>query len=186
QMRNLQPELDRLKKQYGDDKLKMQQEVMALWQKEKVNPLSGCLPMLVQLPIFFALYKVLLVSIEMRHAPFYGWIKDLSAKDPTNVFTLFGLVPWDAPTMLHIGAWPIIMAVTMIVQQKLNPKPSDPMQAKVIGFLPYIFLIIFAGFPAGLLIYWAWNNTLSIIQQWIIMRGVKRDDKKRAKAQQAG
>ena len=172
-MRVFQPELERLKKEYGDDKMKMQQEVMALWKREKVNPLSGCLPMLVQLPIFFALYKVLLVTIEMRHAPFYGWIIDLSAKDPTNIFTAFGLLDWGPPGLLHIGIWPIIMSATMVLQQKMNPKPTDPVQAKVLGWLPYIFLILFASFPAGLLIYWAWNNVLSIAQQWIIMRGME-------------
>lgn len=182
QMRALQPELDKLKKNYGDDKLKMQQEMMALWQREKVNPVSGCLPMLIQIPIFFALYKVLMVTIEMRHAPFYGWVKDLSGADPSNIFTLFGLIPWDAPAMLHIGVWPIIMCVTMVLQQKLNPKPSDPIQAKVISFLPYIFLVLFATFPAGLLIYWAWNNVLSIIQQALILRNFERHKRKRGKA----
>ena len=169
-MQLLQPQLDRLRKQYEDDKIKMQQEVMALWQREKVNPVSGCVPMLVQIPIFFALYKVLLVTIEMRHAPFYGWIHDLSAPDPLNIFTLFGLVEWNPPAILHLGIWPIIMAFTMYVQQKMNPKPTDPVQAKVMGMLPVIFLVLFSSFPAGLLIYWAWNNVLGIIQQWVIKR----------------
>lgn len=181
QMRALQPELEALRKRHENDKMKMQQEVMALWQRERVNPVSGCLPMLIQIPIFFALYKVLLVTIEMRHAPFYGWIHDLSAADPTNIFTLFGLIPWNPPSMLHIGLWPIIMCVTMVLQQKLNPKPTDPIQAKVLGFLPYIFLVLFASFPAGLLIYWAWNNVLSILQQWYIMRSHERHQKRRAK-----
>lgn len=181
QMRALQPEIESLRKRHEGDKMKMQQEVMALWQRERVNPVSGCLPMLIQIPIFFALYKVLLVTIEMRHAPFYGWIHDLSASDPTNIFTLFGLIPWDPPSVLHIGLWPIIMCLTMVLQQKLNPKPTDPIQAKVIGFLPYIFLILFARFPAGLLIYWAWNNTLSILQQAYITRSFERHQKRKEK-----
>lgn len=175
-MRKLQPELERIKKQNEHDKLKLQQEMMALWQKEKVNPVSGCFPILIQLPIFFALYKVLLVTIEMRHAPFYGWIQDLSAKDPTNLFTLFGLVEWGPPGWMHLGALPIIMCATMVLQQKLNPKPTDPIQAKVIGMLPYLFLILFAAFPAGLLLYWAWNNILSILQQAFIMRRFEKQD----------
>ena len=178
-MKALQPELDALRKKYDHDKIKMQQEVMALWQREKVNPISGCFPVLIQLPIFFSLYKMLLVTIEMRHAPFYGWIQDLSAKDPTNIFTLFGLIPWNPPTMFHLGAWPIIMCGTMILQQRLNPKPADPIQAKVIGFMPFIFLVLFGSFPAGLLIYWAWNNALSILQQWWITRNFERKQAKK-------
>lgn len=180
QMRVLQPQIEEVRKQYGHDKMKMQQEVMAIWQRERVNPVSGCLPMLIQIPIFFALYKMLLVSIEMRHAPFYGWVSDLSAPDPTNIFTLFGLLEWNPPSMLHIGLWPIIMAATMVLQQKFNPKPSDPIQAKVIGWLPYIFLVLFASFPAGLLIYWAWNNTLSVVQQAYITRSFERHQKRKA------
>lgn len=179
QMRALQPEIEALRKRHEHDKVKMQQEVMTLWQRERVNPVSGCLPILIQLPIFFALYKVLLVTIEMRHAPFYGWIHDLSAPDPTNLFTLFGLIPWNPPSLLHIGLWPIIMCATMVLQQKLNPKPTDPIQAKVLGFLPYIFLVLFASFPAGLLIYWAWNNVLSIVQQWYITKSYERHQKRK-------
>ena len=170
QMKVLMPKVQEIREQYKDDSLKMNQEMMALYKKEGVNPASGCLPMLLQLPIFFALYKVLFVTIEMRHAPFYGWINDLSAPDPTNVFTLFGLLEWGPPDFLHIGLWPLIMAATMVIQQKLNPKPTDPVQAQVMAWLPYIFLFLFAGFPAGLVIYWAWNNTLSIIQQYVITR----------------
>lgn len=181
QMRALQPEIEALRKRHEGDKMKMQQEVMALWQRERVNPVSGCLPMLIQIPIFFALYKMLLVTIEMRHAPFYGWIEDLSAPDPTNIFTLFGLFEWNPPAMLHIGLWPIIMCATMVLQQKLNPKPNDPIQAKVMGFLPYLFLVLFAGFPAGLVIYWAWNNSLGILQQWYIIKSFERSKAKKAK-----
>jgi YidC/Oxa1 family membrane protein insertase len=144
--------------------------MMALYKKEKVNPMSGCLPIIVQLPIFFSLYKVLFVSIEMRHAPFYGWIKDLSAPDPTSLFNLFGLLPFDPPTFLMIGIWPCIMAVTMIIQQKLNPPPPDPVQANMIKALPFVFLFLFATFPAGLIIYWAWSNSLSVLQQWVISK----------------
>ena len=179
QMRILQPKIDAARKRFGDDRMQMQKEVMAIWQREKVNPVSGCLPMLIQIPIFFALYKVLLVTIEMRHAPFYGWIADLSAPDPTNIFTLFGLFEWNPPSLMHIGLWPIIMAATMVLQQKFNPKPTAPMLAKVIGWLPYIFLVMFASFPAGLLIYWAWNNTLSIVQQMYIMRSFEKHKKRK-------
>ena len=126
--------------------------------------------MIVQIPVFFALYKVLFVTIEMRHAPFYGWVHDLSAPDPTNVFTLFGLIPWHTPSFLHIGLWPLVMTATMIIQQKLNPKPTDPVQAQVMGMLPYLFLFLFASFPAGLVIYWSWSNSLSILQQYVITK----------------
>lgn len=170
QMKVLMPQIQELREKHKDDKMAMNQEMMKLYQKEKVNPMSGCLPILVQIPIFFALYKVLFVSIEMRHAPFFGWIHDLSAPDPTTIFNLFGLIPVDLPSFLQIGIWPVIMCITMILQQKLNPKPTDEMQAKVMAMLPYFFLFLFATFPAGLVIYWAWNNTLSITQQWIIMR----------------
>jgi len=177
-MKKLQPEVQKLQGRFADDKVRMQQEMMALYKREKVNPASGCLPILVQIPVFFALYKVLFVTIEMRHAPFYGWIHDLSAPDPTNMFTLFGLVPWD-PTIiasfLHIGVWPLIMGVTMWLQQKLNPQPADPIQAKMFQYLPIIFTFMLGQFAAGLVIYWAWSNSLSILQQWVIMRraGVK-------------
>jgi YidC/Oxa1 family membrane protein insertase len=175
QMKKLQPEMVKLRERYGDDKQKMQQELMALYKREKVNPVAGCLPIIVQIPVFFALYKVLFVSIEMRHAPFFGWIKDLSAPDPTSLFNLFGLLPFDPPGFLMIGVWPLIMGVTMWLQFRLNPQPADPIQAKVMSFLPLIFVFLFATFPAGLVIYWTWNNILSIAQQWLIMKrmGVK-------------
>jgi YidC/Oxa1 family membrane protein insertase len=169
-MKKLQPEMMRLREQFSDDKMRMNQELMALYKKEQVNPMSGCLPIVVQIPVFFALYKVLFVSIEMRHAPFFGWIQDLSAPDPTSVFNLFGLVPWDPPAFLMIGIWPLLMGATMLLQTKLNPQPADPMQAKVMMFLPLMFIFLFATFPAGLVIYWTWNNVLSIAQQWVIMR----------------
>ena len=179
QMRKLAPELERIKKTYDHDKLRMQQETMALWKREQVNPVAGCLPMLIQLPVFFALYKVLMVTIEMRHAPFFLWITDLSAPDPTHFFNLFGAAPWAIPlwmpAFLHIGAWPIIMTITMVMQQSLSPKPTDPVQAKVITYMPYFFLFLFASFPAGLVIYWAWNNVLSMAQQWVITRQVERE-----------
>ena len=169
-MKKLQPEMMRLREQFSDDKMRMNQELMALYKKEQVNPMSGCLPIVVQIPVFFALYKVLFVSIEMRHAPFFGWIQDLSAPDPTSVFNLFGLVPWDPPAFLMIGIWPLLMGATMLLQTKLNPQPADPMQAKVMMFLPLMFIFLFATFPAGLVIYWTWNNVLSIAQQWVIMK----------------
>ncbi len=169
-MKKLQPEMMRLRELYADDKVKMNQELMALYKREKVNPMAGCLPIVVQIPVFFALYKVLFVSIEMRHAPFFGWIKDLSAPDPTSLFNLFGLLPWDTPAFLTIGVWPIAMGVTMWLQQQLNPQPADPVQAKVMNLLPIFFTFLFATFPAGLVIYWTWNNLLSIAQQWIIMK----------------
>ncbi len=174
-MKKLQPEMTRIREQAGDDKMRMQKEMMELYKKEKVNPMSGCLPIIVQIPVFFALYKVLFVSIEMRHAPFYGWIQDLSAPDPTTIFNLFGLLPFDPPSFLMIGIWPLLMGITMFLQTKLNPQPADPVQAKVMLFLPLMFIFLFATFAAGLVIYWTWNNVLSIAQQWVIMRrmGVK-------------
>ena len=184
QMKKLQPEMQKLRERYGDDKQKMQQELMALYKKEKVNPMAGCLPILVQIPVFFSLYKVLFVSIEMRHAPFYGWIHDLSAPDPTTVFNLFGLLPFTPPHVLMIGAWPLAMGITMFLQQRLNPQPADPVQAKVMMFLPVMFTFLFSTFSAGLVIYWTWNNLLSIAQQWIIMRrmGVSTDGTTTGKA----
>jgi YidC/Oxa1 family membrane protein insertase len=175
QMRKLQPEMVKLRERFADDKARLNQEMMALYKHEKVNPTSGCLPMLIQIPVFFALYKVLFVTIEMRHAPFFGWIQDLSAPDPTTIFNLFGLIPWQPPELLMIGIWPLVMGVTMYLQQKLNPQPPDPLQAKIFMLLPVVFTIMLARFPAGLVIYWTWNNILSIIQQWVIMRkmGVK-------------
>ena len=167
-MKNLQPKIDRIKNLYADDKARLNQEIMALYKKEKVNPVAGCLPIFVQIPVFFSIYKVLYVTIEMRQAPFYGWIKDLSAPDPTTIFNLFGLLPFSPPSFLIIGAWPILMAVTMFLQQRMSPEPTDPVQAQVMKFMPLIFLIMFSSFPVGLLIYWSWNNILSIIQQYYI------------------
>ncbi|HMR30611.1 MAG TPA: membrane protein insertase YidC [Geminicoccaceae bacterium] len=170
QMKKLQPEMMALRERFADDKMKMNQELMALYKREKVNPMSGCLPIVVQIPVFFALYKVLFVNIEMRHAPFFGWIQDLSAPDPTTIFNLFGLIPWTPPHFLMIGVWPLLMGITMFLQTKLNPQPADPVQAKVMLFLPVMFTFLFATFPAGLVIYWTWNNILSISQQWVIMK----------------
>jgi YidC/Oxa1 family membrane protein insertase len=181
QMKILMPQMNEIKDRYADDKLKMNQAVMELYKREGVNPMSGCLPILVQIPIFIALYRVLFVTIEMRHAPFFGWIHDLSAPDPTTVFNLFGLIPWDPPHFLHIGAWPIIMCITMVLQQRLNPKPTDPVQAAMIQYMPYVFLFLFANFPAGLVVYWAWNNTLSISQQALIQRRIKKHGHKKKK-----
>lgn len=169
-MKNLQPEIERIKGLYSEDKVGLNQEIMALYKKEKVNPVAGCLPILVQIPVFFSIYKVLYVTIEMRQAPFYGWIKDLSAPDPTTIFNLFGLIPFSPPSFLMIGAWPILMAITMFLQQRMSPEPADPVQAQVMKFMPLIFLVMFSSFPAGLLIYWSWNNILSIIQQYYINR----------------
>ena len=169
-MKKLQPEMMKLRERHGDDKVRMNQELMALYKRENANPAAGCLPILVQIPVFFALYKVLYVTIEMRHAPFYGWIADLSDSDPTTIFNLFGLIPWQPPVYLMIGVWPIIMGVTMWFQQKMNPQPTDPIQAKMFQWLPIIFTYMLASFPAGLVIYWAWNNVLSMAQQWVIMR----------------
>ena len=168
-MKKLAPEMQKIKERYPDDRMRQQQAMMDLYKKEKVNPASGCLPILVQIPVFFALYKVLFVTIEMRHAPFFGWIQDLSAPDPTSVFNLFGLIPWEPPLFLMIGAWPIIMGITMWFQMKLNPAPPDPVQQKIFAWMPVIFTYLLASFPAGLVIYWAWNNLLSIAQQSFIM-----------------
>ena len=169
-MKLLQPEMTRLKELHKEDKMKLQQEMMALYKREGVNPMSGCLPILVQIPVFFALYKVLFVTIEMRHMPFYGWIHDLSAKDPTSLFNLFGLLPYDVPSFLVIGAWPVAMGVSMWIQQKLNPAPPDPMQAKIFMFFPIFLTVLLAPFPAGLVIYWTFNNILTLIQQFYIQR----------------
>jgi YidC/Oxa1 family membrane protein insertase len=180
-MKSVQPQLAALKERYPDDKVKQQQEMMEIYKKEKINPIAGCLPVALQIPVFFSLYKVLFVTIEMRHAPFFGWIKDLSAPDPTNLFTLFGLLHFD-PTQLPLfghylalGVWPIIMGITMWFQMKLNPTPPDPTQKMIFDWMPLIFTFMLAGFPAGLVIYWAWNNLLSVLQQSFIMRrnGVK-------------
>ena len=175
-MKAVQPQMTAIRERFADDKAKQQQELMELYRKEKINPLAGCLPIAVQIPVFFSLYKVLFVTIEMRHAPFFGWIHDLSAADPTNIFNLFGLIPFD-PTVvpmighfLHLGAWPLIMGVTMWAQMKLNPAPPDPTQAMIFNWMPVIFTFMLATFPAGLVIYWAWNNSLSVLQQSVIMR----------------
>jgi YidC/Oxa1 family membrane protein insertase len=175
-MRRVQPEMKSIQERFKDDRAAQQQAMMELYKKEKINPLSGCWPILIQIPVFFALYKVLFVTIEMRHAPFFGWIQDLAAPDPTNIFTLFGLIPWDPTAVpllgafLHLGIWPIIMGITMWVQMRLNPPPPDPTQAMIFNWMPVIFTFMLGTFPAGLVIYWAWNNTLSIAQQWFIMK----------------
>ncbi|MEE8392884.1 MAG: membrane protein insertase YidC [Rhodospirillales bacterium] len=174
-MKKLQPEMVSLRERFGDDKTRLNQEMMTLYKREKANPASGCLPIVVQIPVFFALYKVLFVTIEIRHAPLFGWIQDLSVPDPTSIFNLFGILPFTPPDALMIGVWPLIMGISMFLQQKLNPQPPDPIQAKIFLFLPIMFTFLLARFPAGLVIYWAWNNTLSMLQQWVIMRrmGVK-------------
>ena len=169
-MKMLQPEMARLKELHKEDKVKLQQDMMALYKREKVNPMSGCLPILVQIPVFFALYKVLFVTIEMRHQPVFGWIKDLSDRDPTSLFNLFGLIPWDPPSFLIIGAWPVAMGVSMWIQQKLNPAPPDPVQAKIFMFFPIFLTVILAPFPSGLVVYWTINNILTMAQQVIIMK----------------
>jgi len=175
-MRRVQPEMKALQERFKDDRAGQQQAMMELYKKEKINPISGCWPVLIQIPVFYALYTVLFISLEMRHAPFFGWIQDLAAPDPTNIFTLFGLIPWD-PTVLPVvghflalGIWPVIMGLTMWVQMKLNPPPTDPSQAMIFAFMPIIFTFMLGTFPAGLVIYWAWNNTLSVTQQWVIMK----------------
>ena len=174
-MRKLQPEMLKLRERFPDDKQRLNQEMMVLYKKEGANPLSGCLPVVIQIPVFFALYKVLFVSIEMRQAPFYGWIQDLSARDPTTILNAFGLLPWTVPELgilevLNLGVWPIVMGITMMLQHRLNPQPADPVQAKIFLFMPIVFTFLLARFPAGLVIYWTWNNTLSILQQYVIMR----------------
>ena len=175
-MRRVQPEMKAIQERFKEDRAAQQQAMMELYKKEKINPLSGCWPILIQIPVFFSLYKVLFVTIEMRHAPFFGWIQDLAAPDPTNIFTLFGLIPWD-PTvlpfvggLLHLGVWPLIMGITMWVQMRLNPPPPDPTQAMIFNWMPVIFTFMLGSFPAGLVIYWAWNNLLSVAQQWFIMK----------------
>ncbi|MFC0804064.1 membrane protein insertase YidC [Ensifer sp. P24N7] len=174
-MKKVQPKMEELKKKFGDDRMGLQQAMMQLYKEEKINPLAGCWPILIQIPVFFALYKVIYVTIEMRHAPFFGWIQDLSAPDPTTIVNLFGLLPFDAPSFLHLGVWPIIMGITMFLQMRMNPTPPDPTQAMLFTWMPVVFTFMLASFPAGLVIYWAWNNTLSILQQGIIMKrqGVK-------------
>jgi YidC/Oxa1 family membrane protein insertase len=168
-MKKMQPEMEKIKERYPD-KMDQQKALMDLYKKEKINPMAGCLPMLIQIPVFFALYKVLFVTIDMRHAPFYGWIKDLSAPDPTTLFNLFGLIKWTPPEFLHLGIWPLIMGVTMWLQMQLNPKQADPVQQQIFNWMPVMFTFMLGAFPAGLVIYWAWNNVLSIIQQSLIMK----------------
>ncbi|MCU0887703.1 MAG: membrane protein insertase YidC [Rubritepida sp.] len=182
-MRLVAPKMQEIRDRYKEDPPKMQAEMMALYKSEKINPASGCLPILIQIPVFFALYKVLFITIEMRHAPFFGWIRDLSAMDPTNLFNLFGLIPWTPPEFLHLPAWAIIMGVTMWGQQKLNPQPPDPIQQKIFAWLPVLFTFMLASFPAGLVIYWTWNNILSIAQQWYIIRLDEKAQKARPPAQ---
>lgn len=183
-LKKLQPEMMKIRERCKDDRERMNKEMMELYRREKANPASGCLPIVIQIPVFFALYKVLFVTIEMRHAPFFGWIRDLSSPDPTSILNLFGLIPWDPtspidllgvaqftiPSVLSIGIWPLIMGLTMWLQQKLNPQPADPVQAKMFMILPVVFTFMLAQFSSGLVIYWAWNNCLSILQQWVIMR----------------
>ena len=179
-MKELQPQLLRIKETYKNDKVKLNQEMMALYKREKVNPAAGCLPIIIQIPVFFALYKILFVSLEMRHAPFYLWIQDLSVADPTSILNLFGLLPYDPnflPKMVNIGIWPLIMGISMWIQQKLNPQPTDPMQAKIFKFLPIFFTFILAPFPSGLVIYWTANNVLSMAQQILIKQRMKKEKK---------
>jgi YidC/Oxa1 family membrane protein insertase len=175
-MKALQPEMEKIKERVGDDRMKMQQEMMALYKKEKVNPAAGCLPILLQIPIFFSLYKVIFVTIELRHAPFFGWIRDLSAPDPTSWINLFGLLPWATPAVtspLHIisiGVWPILLGISMWLQQKLNPTPTDRTQAMIFAWMPWIFMFMLGSFASGLVIYWVANNTITFVQQYWIMR----------------
>ncbi|MHB0951145.1 MAG: membrane protein insertase YidC [Allorhizobium sp.] len=169
-MKRMQPKMEELKAKFGDDKMALQQAMMELYKTEKINPVAGCWPVVLQIPIFFSLYKVIYVTIEMRHAPFFGWIQDLSAPDPTTFINLFGLLPFDGPTFLHLGVWPIIMGITMFLQMRMNPTPPDPTQAMLFTWMPLVFTFMLASFPAGLVIYWAWNNTLSILQQALIMK----------------
>lgn len=171
-MKELQPKLELIKKNCGDDKMRLNTEVMELYKREKVNPAAGCLPILIQIPVFFSLYKVIFISIEMRHAPFYGWIKDLSAPDPTSIFNLFGLLPWEG--FINVGAWPVIMAITMFIQQKLGPEPTDPVQGTVMKLMPLILLVMLYSLPSGLMIYWSFSNILSIIQQYAITKTHKK------------
>jgi YidC/Oxa1 family membrane protein insertase len=169
-MKKLQPEMEKIRERFKDDRVKQQQELMALYKNQKINPMAGCLPIVLQIPVFFALYKVLFITIDMRQAPFFGWIKDLSAPDPTSVFNLFGLLPYHVPEMLHVGAWPLVMGLTMWVQMQLNPQQPDPVQQKIFNWMPVVFTFMLASFPSGLVIYWAWNNVLSLLQQYTIMR----------------
>lgn len=169
-MRKIQPQMLEIREKYGDDRAKLQQAIFELYKRENVNPMAGCLPILIQIPIFFALYKVLYITLEMRHAPFWGWIADMSAPDPTSVFNLFGLIPWTPPSALQIGIWPIIMGITLFMQQRMNPPAQDPIQARVLSLMPVMITFLMAHFPAGLVIYWSWSNCLSIIQQYVLMK----------------
>jgi YidC/Oxa1 family membrane protein insertase len=167
-LKKLQPKIEALKTKHKDDKIAINREMMELYKREKINPASGCLPILIQIPVFFALYKVFYVTPDMRHAPFFGWIHDLSAPDPTSIFNLFGLIPFEVSSTFSLGIWPILMGITMFIQQKLSPASSDPIQAKIMKFMPIGLTIVLATFPAGLVIYWTWSNTLSILQQYYI------------------
>ncbi len=176
-MKKVQPEQEKIKERFADDPQKQQQAIMELYRREKVNPVTGCVPQLLVIPVFFSLYKVFFVTIEMRQAPFYGWIHDLAAPDPTSILNLFGLLPYNphlylpaAVGFLSIGVWPILMGITQWVQTKLNPAPADPIQARMFGLMPIMFTFMFATFPAGLVIYYTWNNILGVAQQWYIMR----------------
>jgi YidC/Oxa1 family membrane protein insertase len=169
-MKMLQPEMEKLRERFKDDRAKQQQELMTLYKEKKINPMAGCVPIVLQIPVFFALYKVLFITIDMRHAPFFGWIRDLSAPDPTSLFNLFGLLPYAVPEYLHIGVWPLIMGATMWVQMQLNPQQPDPMQQRIFNWMPVLFTFLLASFSVGLVIYWAWNNVLSLLQQYTIMR----------------
>jgi len=173
-LRTLQPKIEALKEKHKDDKITLNREMMELYKREKINPASGCLPIFIQIPVFFALYKVFYVTLDMRHAPFYGWIKDLSAPDPTTILNLFGLLPFEVSSSFNLGIWPILMGATMVIQQKLSPATSDPVQAKILKFMPYGLTIVLATFPAGLVIYWTWSNTLSILQQLYINKKFKK------------
>jgi YidC/Oxa1 family membrane protein insertase len=169
-MRKIQPQMLEIREKYGEDRARLQQAIFELYKKENVNPMAGCLPLLIQIPIFFSLYKVLYISLEMRHAPFWGWVHDMSAPDPLSVATLFGLIPWNPPTLINIGIWPMIMGLTLFMQQRLNPPAQDPVQAKILGFMPVLMTLLMAHFPAGLVIYWSWSNCLSILQQYVLMK----------------
>lgn len=174
-VKKLQPKIEAIKAKFKDDRIALNREIMELYKREKVNPASGCLPILIQIPIFFSLYKVLFVTLDMRHAPFYGWIKDLSAPDPTSIFNLFGLLPFNVSPAFTLGIWPILMGITMILQQKLSPASTDPTQAKILKFMPYVLTFVLSAFPAGLVIYWTWSNTLSILQQWFITKKLNKE-----------
>lgn len=169
-MKDLAPKIQAIKEKHGDNKEAFQKDVMEMYKREKINPASGCLPILLQIPIFFALYKVIFITLDMRHAPFWGWINDLSTPDPTSVFNLFGLLPFDAPGFLVLGAWPILYGITMWLQQRLNPQPEDPTQKMIFGMMPWIFMFVFAAFPAGLVIYYTWSNILGVLQQYSLRR----------------